>query len=185
MVTLVAAHWKGGQHPVSLVQLQPDIRRNDWLERPAETVKAALRTWHAELEEEWVDLIALWQRCGEDRVSFADVCAQSATETERLAWGVEFLRHGHLLFLRHGSGFRPRPAQEVFAGQEGLAHHLTLVEAGAGAEVQVGERLGTLTGRSSWDAVEVRWEDGRITRVRTRTAHLVTTVAGESAPSGF
>jgi Cft2 family RNA processing exonuclease len=177
IVSLVAEQWKGSQHPFNVVQLRPGVHRDAWLKRPAEAVKADLRTWHAQLEEEWVDLLAVWHQAQGKQVSFAEVCAQSATEAERLAWGMEFLLHGHMLFRRHGAGFQPRPAQEVLAGQEGFPHHLALIQAGAGAQIQVGERVATLTGRSAWQYVEVRWEDGQATRVRPRNAQLVAGLA--------
>lgn len=172
IVSLIAEHWKGSQHPFNHVQLRPDVRRDAWLERPTDAVKADLRTWHAGLEHEWVDLIALWQGCQGSPICFAEICGRSKTEAERLAWGLEFLQHGHMLFRRDGIGFQPRAAREVLTGQEGFVHHLTLVEAGDGARVQVGERQGTLTGRSAWHSVEVRWEDGQATRVRTRNAQF-------------
>jgi Cft2 family RNA processing exonuclease len=172
-VSLVVEHWKGSQHPFNVVQLRPEIRRDGWLERPPDEVKADLRMWHAQLAEEWVDLIALWQRCQGSQICYAEVCASSATEAERLAWGVEFLQYGPMLFRRGGTCWQPRATEEVFVGQQGFAHHVTLVEAGAGARVQVVESQGTLTGRSTWQYVEVCWESGQTTRVRTRNARLV------------
>ncbi|MHB8596716.1 MAG: MBL fold metallo-hydrolase [Ktedonobacteraceae bacterium] len=175
-VSLVADQWKGGSRPMKVIQLLPGMRRADLALLSAEEARAALRDWRTRIEEEWVDLLAWWKHREGKAFTYDALCATCRTEDEKLAWGLELLAHGVALFRREGLTWMPIDAQRVYTN-EGHAHHLRLLEAGAGTGVAVNERRGTLTGRSSWRLFEVRWaegeESGELVSVRTRNIAVV------------
>ncbi len=172
-IGLIVDRWKTGQHPLTTVQLVPGIRREEWLKQETETTRKMLQSWRAQIEQEWVDLVKLWHEAHGRPVSYTDIWSQSATDEERLGWGLELLIRGTLLFVHADACWVPRPAETILPHQEGIAHHLEVIQAGAGAQVQVRDRLGTFTGRSAWQQVEVRWEDGETARVHTRLVQLL------------
>ncbi len=170
-VSLVADQWKAGTRPMKVIQLLPGVRRDDLALLPVEEARTALRDWRTCIEEEWVDLLAWWQRRQSKAFTYDTLCATCRTGEEKLAWGLELLAHGPELFRREGLTWTPFDAQRVWTN-EGHAHHLRLLEVGAGTSVSVNERRGTLTGRSSWRLFEVCWEEGEehgeLVSVRTR-----------------
>ncbi|MEO6891140.1 MAG: MBL fold metallo-hydrolase [Ktedonobacteraceae bacterium] len=178
-ITLLGDQWKRGPRPLTLVQLLPGIRRDDLLALAPEEARQQMQAWRRRLEEEWVDLIAWWDRTRGMPFSYAEVCAHLATDDLRLAWGLEALAHGHELFRREGSTWTPVDEQQV-ARNVGLVHHLSLVRAGADMPVLVNGRRGTLTGRSTWHYLEVRWEEGEDQGacVRVRGNHVQVVAEG-------
>ncbi len=103
-----------------------------------------------------MDLLAWWQQRQGKAFPYDELCATAQTDDEKLAWGLELLAHGPELFRRDGLTWTPLDAQRVWRN-EGHAHHLRLLEKGAGTNVSVNDRRGTLTGRSSWRFFEVQW----------------------------
>jgi Cft2 family RNA processing exonuclease len=175
-VTLVAEQWKAGTRPMNLVQLAPDLRREDLLVLPADEARAHLQAWRRQLEEEWVDLFTWWAQCRGQAFTYAFLCAELPSDDLRLAWGLELLEHGHELFRRDGRIWTPLEEQRVLSNA-GFVHHLELLKAGASTPVLINGRRGTLTGRSSWRYFEVRWvegeEAGECTRVRGHHVQVV------------
>ncbi len=168
-VSLIGDQWKQSLRPINVIQLVPDIRRESWLQLPEQVIKQQLQVWKAQIERAWVDLLARWDQQQQRAFTFASVCAEQPAEDLRLAWGLEFLLHGHELFQRNGSTFLPFAAEKVL-NKTGFAHHLALLHAGDGAQVCCNERKAILTGRSNWRTFEVQWQDdeqaGTETRVR-------------------
>jgi Cft2 family RNA processing exonuclease len=175
-VTLVAEQWKAGTRPMNLIQLVPHLRREDLLALPAEEIRASLRAWRRQLEQEWVDLFVWWAQSQGRAFSYASLCAHLTSDDLHLAWGSELLEHGHELFHRDGPSWTPVEEQRVLSNA-GFVHHLELLEAGAGTHVLINGRRGTLTGRSTWRYFEVRWEAGEeageLTRVREHHVQVV------------
>lgn len=181
-IQLLTEQWKaGGLHPMNVVRqlVVPPVRRPDLLELPAEDAKRALREWRARLEDEWVDILALWDSMGERPFSFASLCASQSSDDQRLAFGLALLARGHELFSWDGVNWQPLARQRILKN-EGFAHHLQLLRAGVGASVLVGGHSGRLTGRSSLQYLEIRWEEGedagKLARVRGRNAQLFSPV---------
>jgi Cft2 family RNA processing exonuclease len=177
-IQLLTEQWRpGGAHPMNVVRLQvvPPVCRPDLLALPADSAKRELQEWRARLDDEWVDALALWDRAGGRPFSFASLCASLPTADLRLAHGLALLAHGHELFQWDGASWHPFHEQRVLK-KEGYAHHLELVRAGAGVEVLVNGRSGRLSGRSTLQYLEVRWEDGEdagnLARVRGRNVSL-------------
>jgi hypothetical protein len=176
-VSLVADQWKQANRPLNVIQLVPGgMTCLDLVTTPAEHAKQYLQTWRQKIDEEWVDLIAWWERCQGQSFTYAERCRELASESERLALGLELLARGDLLFRREGMTWTPLDAQRVLSDQ-GIAHHLDLVHAGAGTPIQINGRRGTLTGRSNWRFFEVRWEEGeragKLTQVRSGNIQLL------------
>lgn len=158
-VSLVSDQWKQGRRPIPLIQLLPGIRRDELLAVSPETAKQKLAEWKRSIEQEWVDLIAWWKACQGKPFTYAELCAQFATDELRLAWGIELLARGSSLFHRRGMSWIPVETDRV-KSDLGLARHLDLLEAGAGSSVLVNGRRGRLTGRSTWRLFEVAWDEG-------------------------
>jgi len=176
-VSLIADQWKQAMRPLSVIQLQLGVRKEEWLSCSFQEVKQHLQTWRKRLDDEWVDLLAWWERCQGQAFTFASLCAIATTEEQRLIWGLELLAHGQELFSRDGMSWTPFPAERVLKNV-GFAHHLDLLHAGAGAQVLICDQRATLTGRSNWRLFEVRWDDspsaGQIGQVRYQNIQLCT-----------
>jgi hypothetical protein len=166
-VTLVADQWKVGTRPIQLIQLVPAIERADLLALPVQEAKGHLQAWRTQVEEEWVDLFARWKEAQGQPFTYPAWCAHLSTENQRLAWGLELLFHSHELFRRDGATWTPLEEERVLANP-GYAHHLTLLEAGAGTPVLVKGRRATLTGRSNRRLFEIRWDEGEETGALAR-----------------
>ncbi len=172
-VPLIADQWKEGIRPMNLIQLFAGVRREALLMLSGYEVKQQLQEWRKALDDMWIDLFAWWDRCMGKAFTFASLCASLESDDLRLAWGLELLAHGHELFVREGTTWTPFHAQRVLANQ-GFAHHLTLVRAGAGTAVMVGGQRAILTGRSNWRQVEICWDEGGKVGeiVRVRASHV-------------
>ena len=176
-VQLLTEQWKVAAHPMNVVRLLavPPICRPDLLGLAIEEAKRALRAWRSALDNEWVDVLALWERTGGQAFSFASLCETLPTPDLRLAFGLALLSNGHELFQWDGVNWQPYPPDRVLS-KEGFAHHLELVRAGEGTQVLVNGRRAVLTGRSRLQHLEVRWEDGEEAdspaRVRGRNVQL-------------
>lgn len=157
-IRIVTDGWKAAVRPLSMLQLLPDIQRPDWLQTSDEENKVVLKQWRTQLELSWVDLFAWWKRSQMQAFTFSSLCRDLALETddERLAWGLELLLHGSLLFRRDGEMWIPFEAQRI-ESNDGFTHHLRLLDTGTGTLVQINGRLATLTGQSNWRLFEVRW----------------------------
>lgn len=178
-IQLLAEQWKaGGAHPMNVVRqlAVPPVCRPDLLALSVEEAKRELREWRARLDDEWVDVLSLWDRMRDRPFSFASLCGSLPTDDLRLAFGLALLAQGHELFQWDGANWHPISRQRILKN-EGFAHHLELLQAGAGVEVLVGGRRGRLTGRSSLQYLEVQWEEGEdagtLARVRGRNVQLL------------
>jgi hypothetical protein len=141
--------------PINCIQLLPGIRRAEWITLPAQDIKQRLHHWRKSVDSEWIDLFACWQQYTPDAFTYQELCAQSHTEEQRLAWGLELLLHGKELFRRRGTQWTPL-SKDVIMANTGFAQHLHLLQAGAGTPVAVNDQHGILTGRSTWRHFEVR-----------------------------
>ena len=158
-VFCVADQWKPALRPMNVIKLVPGIVYPDLVKTSVEEARQYLQNWRGKLEEVWVDLIAWWEHCQGTPFSYQDLCQVVSSDNERLAWGIELLARGNMLFRREGIHWMPLDAQKIFQDR-GLAHHLDLVHAGANARIVVNEQRGTLTGRQNWRFFEVQWEEG-------------------------
>ncbi|GCE24039.1 hypothetical protein KDK_78390 [Dictyobacter kobayashii] len=178
-IRMITDGWKAAVRPLSMIQLLPDVRRTEWLNVPDETNKMRLKQWRQQLDQAWIDLFACWRRCQQSSFSFTSLCQDLGLcqADDRLALGLELLNHGLLLFRRDGEIWHPLDEQRVYSN-DGFAHHLHLLEAGAGSEILVNGRPGRLTGRSNWRLFEVYWnemdedESERMARVRASAIRL-------------
>ncbi|WP_338249511.1 MBL fold metallo-hydrolase [Dictyobacter halimunensis] len=181
-IRMIADGWKAATRPLSMIQLLPDVQRQEWLHLPEETIKAHLKQWRQKLDRAWVDLFAWWRNCQRSSFSFTSLCRdlELRQADERLAWSLELLTHGLLLFRHHGEMWHPLDEMRIYAN-EGFAHHLHLLEAGAGSAIEANGRAGRLTGRSSWRLFEVCWDElletedevDRLAQVRAATIRLL------------
>ncbi|GHO89291.1 MBL fold metallo-hydrolase [Dictyobacter formicarum] len=181
-IRMITDGWKAAIRPLSMIQLLPDVRRTEWLHLSDETIKVYLKKWRQTLDQAWVDLFAWWRRCQQSTFSFTSLCRdlELYEADDRLAWGLELLTHGLLLFRHHGETWHPLDETRVYANG-GFAHHLQLLEAGAGSAILVNDRPGHLTGRSSWRLFEVCWDEiletegeaERIAQVRASAIRLL------------
>jgi len=158
-ISLVADQWKEGARPLHVIQLVPAIQRAAMLQLTPVEARQQLRTWRQQLQEEWVDLIAWWRRCQGQPFTYTQLSSTLSTDDERLAWGLELLTHGEILFRQEGLTWTPRDEQYVL-NNTGIAHHLELLHVGAGTHVQVNEQDAVLTGRSNWRLFEIQWQTG-------------------------
>ncbi len=159
MVSLVANQWKAATRPVNVIQLLPEIHRVNLLGIPPGEAQQRLQVWRKQVEEEWIDLLAWWQRCQGKAFTYALLCESQDSDDLRLAWGLELLTRGEALFRRDGNTWIPLDEQRIL-NNASLAHHLALVRAGAETLVQLKGKRGMLTGRSNWRLFEVRWQEG-------------------------
>ncbi|WP_246039346.1 MBL fold metallo-hydrolase [Dictyobacter alpinus] len=178
-IHMVTDSWKAAPRSLSLLQLLPDVQRYEWLGLPDETIQVRLKQWRQALNQVWVDLFSWWRRCHAQSFSFASLCQDLnlCLEDERLAWGLELLLHGSLLFRRDGETWLPLAEERVYR-DAGFAQHLRLLDAGKDSAVLVNNRSGWLTGRSNWRLFEVRWHEletatAQPAQIRASSIHLI------------
>ena len=161
---------------MNVIQLLPEIHRVNLLEIPPGEAQQRLQVWHKQVEEEWIDFLAWWQRCQGKAFTYALLCESQDSDDLRLAWGLELLTRGEALFRRDGNTWIPLDEQRIL-NNASLAHHLALVRTGAGTLVQLNGKRGVLTGRSNWRLFEVRWQEGEhageLTCVRGSNLQLI------------
>ena len=173
-ILLIGEQWKAVPRPLNVICLVPGVMRPEWLALPATTVKSALRTWRASLDELWIDLFAWWAQCQEEQrenFEYSALCNLAQSEDERVAWGLELLLHGVNLFRHEDLYWMPFERERILR-DSGFAHHLALLRAGKETPVNVRGRRAVLTGRSNWRLFEVRWTEegegeGELSKVRT------------------
>jgi hypothetical protein len=172
-ISLVADQWKEGARPLHVIQLVPGIQHPAMLQLTPAEAKQQLRSWRQQLNDEWVDLIAWWRQCQGNSFTYTQLCSTLSSDDERLAWGLELLTHGEILFHQEGPTWTPRDEQYVL-NNTGIAHHLVLLDAGAEARVRVNEQDAMLTGRSNWRLFEIQWltEEKAGTLAHARAANI-------------
>ena len=179
-IRIVTDGWKAALRPLSMLQWLSDVQRPDWLQLSDEANKVGLKQWRIQLEMAWIDLFSWWKQSQKQAFTLASLCRDLMLETddEHLAWGLELLTHGSLLFRRDGELWMPFDEQRIMSN-DGFAHHLLLLDAGAGAAIQVNGRRATLTGRSNWRLFEVHWcerieeAENELAQMRAATIRLL------------
>ena len=156
-LALVAEGWKGQRHLVDVVRLVPDVPRPDWQTHEPDAIREALRVWRMQLNTMEVDLMAAWHAADGAGQTFAELTAPLTSDDERLAFGLDLLQRGLLLWRQEGETWVPKPLDALHHRESVVRHIGLLAQAGARMQHKNGE-MGVLTGRSGWGKVEVIWE---------------------------